>query len=153
MLLALLCLSPGFSLPAQESGGAAGLHACCRRGGSHHCMEASPRPEGTSGVESAVDARPASGPASATASAGAALAEPSPAAPSLTAPSLTAPSPACPYRGTLSGPAGAPGLLLPGRAMFAGPASHPAGIPQTLSRGRLTAARTRSQRGPPSPAA
>ncbi len=120
ILIAVLVGLPTVTpLFALATGDDPGLPACCRRDGKHHCMMA--------GMETG---RPASSSRT-----------------GLTSPSV---SERCPY-GARSVPSTAhPDWSLDtAQGIFAGVVAHPAVAPQTESKRRISADRSRQKRGPP----
>jgi hypothetical protein len=122
----LICLPAIAPLFALSGGDDPNLPACCRRDGKHHCMlvdmDGMARPSvATSGGQSSPRA------------------------------SAAIVSERCPY-----GSQSTPGSIHPdwtlrtSAAIFAGIVSHPSVAPQTESKRRVSADRSRQKRGPPS---
>ena len=116
-----------FSLPivspllAMTTDAEAGLPACCRRNGAHHCMMSMDMSTGRHISSSHSDT-----------------------------PHLAVLTEKCPYTPQAPA-TGHPDLLAldPSAAIFAEIVSHPAGIAQTESRHRIAQDRSRQKRGPP----
>jgi len=119
-LVALPAFSPLFALGGDSD---AGRPACCRRDGKHHCMLADMSMDREMSGSSSSDQR------------------------GITASKV---SEHCPYGAQVM-----PGAAHPDRtpqtsqAVFAGIVAHPAVAPQTESKRRVSADRSRQKRGPP----
>jgi len=122
VLIVLPAISPLFALSGE---GDPARPACCRRDGKHHCMLAD--------MQNMDGAAPSSSAQSGTRMTGAAVSE------------------RCPYGAkTVPGNTHPDWSLATGEAIFAGIVAHPSAAPQTESKRRISADRSKQKRGPPS---
>lgn len=125
VLIVLPAITPLFALGGVDD---ASLPACCRKGGKHHCMVADMEGGASSSVGTSMTGTRMTG---------------------LRMTSATV-SERCPY-GSMSVPGAAhpDWTLQTAAAVFAGIVAHPSVAPQTESKRRIAADRSRHKRGPP----
>lgn len=122
LLFAMFVLPSVLPLLAVGQDGEAGLPACCRREGKHHCMM---------GMRERRELAPDHG--------------------ASYAPAFTLPADKCPYCPASVAPAQPNPSLLPSTAVavFGDLVSHPTGFAQSEARGRISRDRSNQKRGPP----